>query len=82
MLESRADMNDDPFMHAFGITRDMNKTMWNYIECVMRGDDFVAEEIAQIKLKIFRFYLFVLNSFILMFISFDVKMYFSGFRWQ
>ena len=52
MLENRADMNDDPFMHAFSITRDMNKTMWTYMECVMRGDDFVADEIAQIKQKI------------------------------
>ena len=49
MLEARADMTDDPFMHAFGITRDMNKTMWTYIESVMHGDDFVADEIAQIK---------------------------------
>ena len=49
MLEARSEMDDDPFMHAFGITRDMNKTMWKYIENVMNTDDFVTNDIAKIK---------------------------------
>ena len=50
MLEARSDMTDDPFMHAFGITRDMNSTMWKYIESVMDADDnFVENGMADIK---------------------------------
>ena len=36
-------MNDDPFMHAFGVTKEMNKTMWTYTESVMNLDDTVIE---------------------------------------
>ena len=47
MLESRANMADDPFMYVFGITLDMNKTMWTYIENLLNGNDhFVAAKIA------------------------------------
>ena len=52
MLEGRSDMSDDPFMHAFVITRDMNKTMWKYIESITRVDDefdFVAFEVNNLK---------------------------------
>ena len=49
MLAARSEMDDDPFMHIFGVTRDMNKTMWKYIESVMSTDDIVAEEIRNIK---------------------------------
>ena len=42
-------MNDDPFMHAFSITRDTNKTMWKYIESVMNADNVVENGIAEMK---------------------------------
>lgn len=49
MLDARSDMKDDPFMHVFGISRELNKPMWNYIEKIMDTDDFVAKELAEIK---------------------------------
>ena len=49
MLASRSDLSDDPFMHVFGITRDMNKPMWRYIESVNNTDDVVADAIENIK---------------------------------
>ena len=49
MLATRSEMNDDPFMHIFCVTRDMNRTMWRYIESVMSTDDIVTEEIQNIK---------------------------------
>ena len=52
MIAARSEMNDDPFMHAYGITQDMNKPMWQYIDRVMNTDDFVTDEIMRIKEKI------------------------------
>ena len=52
MLEERSDMVDDPFTHVFGITRDMNSTMWSYIESILSGDDFILDEITRIKQNI------------------------------
>ena len=49
MLEARSDMTDDPFMHVFGITGEMNTVMWRYIEGINGENDFVLEEIAEIK---------------------------------
>ena len=51
MLETRSDMSDDPFIHAFGITREMNSVMWRYIETITSsGDtDFIADEVSKIK---------------------------------
>ena len=49
MMESRSDMNDDPFMHVFNITRELNKPMWNYIEQIMDTDDFIAKELSDMK---------------------------------
>ena len=51
MLEARSDMTDDPFMHVFGITREMNRVMWRYIEGITEsGDtDFVASELSEIR---------------------------------
>ena len=53
MLDARSDMNDDPFMHAFGVTKDMNKTMWTYIESVMDLDDAAIENgLSDVKVSI------------------------------
>ena len=49
MLSSRSEMNDDPFMHVYGITRELNKSMWVYIDSVQNKDNFVADEIVKIK---------------------------------
>ena len=51
MLETRSEMTDDPFIHAFGITREMNSVMWRYIEAITNsGDtDFIADEVSKIK---------------------------------
>ena len=51
MLEARSDMADDPFMHVFGITREMNRVMWRYIEGITdSGDtDFVVSELSKIR---------------------------------
>ena len=51
MLEARSDMTDDPFIHVFGITQEMNSVMWRYIETITNsGDiDFIADELSVIK---------------------------------
>ena len=38
MITSRAEMIDDPLMHAISITREHNKPMWSYIQNVLNGD--------------------------------------------
>ena len=51
MLEARSNMTDDPFIHVFGITQEMNSVMWRYIETITNsGDtDFIADELSVIK---------------------------------
>ena len=49
MVAGRSEMTDDPFMHVFGVTRELNKPMWNYIESLLNINDFVTLEIAELK---------------------------------
>ena len=36
-------------MHAIGIAREHNKPVWSYVESVLSGDNFVEEELSNIK---------------------------------
>ena len=49
MASTRSDMHDDPFMHSWKITKEMNKPMCKYIDGIMNGGEFVADTLAEIK---------------------------------
>ena len=44
MMTARAELHEDPLMHAIGNTRERNKPVWSYVESVLSGDNFVEEE--------------------------------------
>ena len=49
MTTTRAEMTDDPLMHAMNIAKEFNKPTWTYIESVLNGGDFVADKVNEIK---------------------------------
>ena len=49
MREKRSEMGDDPLMHALKTAREHHKPMQKYIEKIVNGNDFVADEVARIK---------------------------------
>ena len=49
MMTARAELHEDPLMHAIGIAREHNKPVWSYVESVLSGDNFVEEELSNIK---------------------------------
>ena len=49
MHEKRSDLTDDPIMHALKIIREHHKPMKKYIESIINGNDFIAEEVEKIK---------------------------------
>ena len=49
MMTSRAELSEDPLMHAIGIVREHNKPVWSYMESVLSGDKFVEVELNNIK---------------------------------
>lgn len=40
MMTKRADMTDDPLMHAINITKELNRPMWSYVESVLSVENF------------------------------------------
>ena len=40
MMAKRADMMDDPLMHAINITKELNRPMWSYVESVLSVENF------------------------------------------
>ena len=44
MITERKDMLDDPFMYAVRLTRDKNRTMNGYLECLQNCDDFIEKD--------------------------------------
>ena len=48
MMTARAELHEDPLMHAIGIAREHNKPVWSYVESVLNGDKFVEEELSNI----------------------------------
>ena len=49
MITSRSDLTDDPLMHSLTITKEMNKVMWTYIDSLMKGGNFVVDEVESMK---------------------------------
>ena len=49
MMKSRSEMLDDPFMHVLGITKECHKPLWRYIDNLVKGGNYVIDEISKIK---------------------------------
>ena len=50
MMDSRKDLEEeDPLMHILSRTRNDNRVMWTYIQSIITGGDFVADEINGLK---------------------------------
>ena len=52
LIEDRSALTDDPFMHAINITSQLNNPLWKYMEEIMNGGDFVADEFRATKERI------------------------------
>ena len=49
MREKRSEMNDDPLIHALKIVQEHHKPMQKYIDKIVNGNDFVADEVTRLK---------------------------------
>ena len=53
IMSERSELeNEDPLMHILKQTRAKNTIMWNYLESIRNGGDFVTEQLAECKLSV------------------------------
>ena len=52
MALNRSDMQDDPLMHSWNITKELNKPMSKYIDGILDGGEFIADRLDEIREEI------------------------------